>query len=306
MCTVFCDLNFIVTAHQETDAYKRHLQRLSRTGTTTFVLSPMHWVEAAEDGNLARGSAKADFMDELQARWIYERRCVQKKEVAAVFFRFLGIHAKPPQMLAGVADVIADLAGVRAERNSRDFVAYLRGLGQEHPLAGSLQQAFEANRVNGDRFRSGQLDANFLRRMEKLNIGTLLPQQTPAGVVIPNDSKTEFLECSQLNDFPAVAIESLATYDAWRENRCGAMAEAWIKRVPMAASRLADVLSLYLHRGEAETIALAADLKAEIVIVDGAGGPQGRRGHGTSGDRSLRNSATCQTSRRDPCIEARD
>lgn len=48
----------------------------------------------------------------------------------------------------------------------------------------------------------------------------------------------------------------------------GAMGEAWIKQAPMPASRLADVLSLHLHGGEAETIALAADLKAEIVIVD--------------------------------------
>jgi predicted nucleic acid-binding protein len=48
----------------------------------------------------------------------------------------------------------------------------------------------------------------------------------------------------------------------------GALEEGWIKRAPMPASRLADVLSLHLHRGEAETIALAVDLKAEIVIVD--------------------------------------
>jgi uncharacterized protein len=48
----------------------------------------------------------------------------------------------------------------------------------------------------------------------------------------------------------------------------GAMNEAWIKQASMPASRLADVLALHLHRGEAETIALATDLKAEIVIVD--------------------------------------
>ena len=32
----------------------------------------MHWVEAAEDANPARGAAKADFMDGLQARWILQ------------------------------------------------------------------------------------------------------------------------------------------------------------------------------------------------------------------------------------------
>ena len=219
MPTVFCDLNFIVTAHQETAAYKQVLQRLSGAGAVTFVLSPMHWTEAAEDRNVSRGVAKADFMDSLQARWIYERRSVQGKEVAAVFFQYLGIQVDPPQVLADVTDVVADLAGVRAERNSRDFVAHLQGIGHSHPLARSLQQAFDSNRVNGERFRSGQLDAGFLRRTEKLNIRSLLPEQTPVGLVIPDDCKKGFLERSHLNDFPALAIETLATYDAWRENR---------------------------------------------------------------------------------------
>jgi hypothetical protein len=216
---VFCDLNFIVTAHQGADAYKQHLQQLGAAGTVTFVLSPMHWAEAAEDADPVRGAAKADFMDALQARWICERRTLQRVEATATFFRFLGIQADPPQMFGSVADVIADLTGVQAERNSRDLVAHLRAIGQNHPLEQSLQQAFDSNRVNGDRFRAGQLDANFLRRMEKLYIRGLLPAQTPAGVVIDENSKQRFLKSSRLIDFPAFAVESLATYDSWRENR---------------------------------------------------------------------------------------
>jgi hypothetical protein len=87
---VFCDLNFIVTAHQGPDAYKQHLQQLGGAGTVTFVLSPMHWAEAAEDADPVRGAAKADFMDALQPRWIYERRAIQRREATAAFFRFLG------------------------------------------------------------------------------------------------------------------------------------------------------------------------------------------------------------------------
>src|SRR6202047_532799 len=120
MPLVFCDLNFIVTAHQGPDAYKQHLQRLATNGTVTFVLSPMHWVEAAEDNDATRGAAKADFMDSLDARWLFERRNVQQKEVAAAFFRFLQVPNNPPQMIAPVRDVIGDLAGAPAERNSRD------------------------------------------------------------------------------------------------------------------------------------------------------------------------------------------
>lgn len=216
---VFCDLNFIITAHQEPDAYKQHLRQLAGAGAVTFVLSPFHWAEAAEDANAVRGAAKADFMDSLLARWIYERRAIHRKEATAVFFRFLRVQADPPEMIGSVVDVIADLAGVRAARNSRDFVAHLRTIGQNHPLEQTLQQAFDTNRVNGNRFRAGQLDANFLRRIEKLYIQGLLPAQSPAGLVIDEDSRRQFLDGSQLTDFPSFAVESLATYDSWRENR---------------------------------------------------------------------------------------
>ena len=216
---VFCDLNFIITAHQEPDAYKQHLRQLAGAGTVTFVLSPFHWAEAAEDADPVRGAAKADFMDSLLARWIYERRSIQRKEATAVFFRFLRVQADPPQLIGSVVDVIADLAGAQVERSSRDFVAHLRTIGQNHPLKQSLQQAFDSNRVNGDRFRAGELTPDFLRKMEKLYIRALLPTQTPAGIVIDEDCRGRFLDGSRLTDFPAFAVESLATYDSWRENR---------------------------------------------------------------------------------------
>jgi hypothetical protein len=47
-----------------------------------------------------------------------------------------------------------------------------------------------------------------------------------------------------------------------------ALGEGWIKCASLAASRLLGVLSLHLHRGEAEAIALAADLDADPVIID--------------------------------------
>jgi len=219
MPTAFCDLNFIVTAHQGPDAYKDHLRQLAGAGTVTFVLSPMHWIEAAEDPDPVRGAAKADFMDALQASWLYECLSIQKKEVANAFFLFLKIPANPPQMVTTVRSVIADLAGRPAERNSRDFVGHLRGIGPNHPLEQNLEQALETNRVNGDRFRTGQLSPDFLRNVEKLYIQGLLPKRTLAGVVIGGDSKRQFLDGSQLTDFPAFAVESLATYDGWRENR---------------------------------------------------------------------------------------
>ena len=70
MPLIYCDHNYVVTALQAPDKYRAHVRQLAATGTVTFVLSPMHWVEAAEDANLARGDAKADFMDSLHARWL--------------------------------------------------------------------------------------------------------------------------------------------------------------------------------------------------------------------------------------------
>jgi len=219
MPLIFCDQNFIVTAHQGPDTYKNHLRQLATDGKATFVLSPMHWVEAAEDNDATRGAAKADFMDSLNARWLYERRAIQRKEVAAAFLEFLQVPRPPPEMVSTVGDVIADLAGRPAERNSRDFVAHLCDIGPNHPLERNLRQAFEANRVNGERFRAGTLTATFLKDMERLYVRRLLPDQTPAGVLIDEESKNSFLSAFHLTDFPASAIEWMTTQDSWREGR---------------------------------------------------------------------------------------
>ena len=219
MPLIFCDLNFIVTAHQGPDAYKGHLKQLAATGTVTFVLSPMHWVDAAEDNDAVRRTAKADFMDSLDARWLYDRRGIQRREVALSFFQFLLVPCDTPQMIAPLRDVIADLAGRPAERNSRDFVAHLSSVGESHPLKRSLNDNFETNRVNGGQFRAGQFTSAFLQRIERIYIQQLLPAQTPAGVVIDENSKERFVNSYQLTDFPAFALETRATHDSWQQQR---------------------------------------------------------------------------------------
>jgi hypothetical protein len=47
-----------------------------------------------------------------------------------------------------------------------------------------------------------------------------------------------------------------------------ALGESWIRCASPVASHLLSVLSLHLHRGEAEAIALASDLNADVVIID--------------------------------------
>jgi hypothetical protein len=139
MPLIYCDHNFIATALQESEQYRDRLRELARVGTLTFVLSPMHWVDAGEDQNIARGDAKADFMDSLRPRWLLDRRSIQRKEVASRFYQFLGVNCDAPQIMGAIADVIFDLTGQRGDRTSRAFVNHFRGIGQNHPLEQSLR-----------------------------------------------------------------------------------------------------------------------------------------------------------------------
>jgi predicted nucleic acid-binding protein len=47
-----------------------------------------------------------------------------------------------------------------------------------------------------------------------------------------------------------------------------AVREKWIQLASASTSRLLSILSLHLHLGEAEVIALATDIKADVVLID--------------------------------------
>jgi predicted nucleic acid-binding protein len=73
----------------------------------------------------------------------------------------------------------------------------------------------------------------------------------------------------------AVATELLAHPDpAVKDLIQNARREHWIEVGIPEDSRLLRVLLLHLHRGEAEVIALATDLKADIVLIDEQEGRQ--------------------------------
>src|ERR1700733_9964368 len=52
------------------------------------------------------------------------------------------------------------------------------------------------------------------------------------------------------------------------------MEDKWISSVTPEGSHLLNVLTLHLHRGEAEAIALAADVKADMIVIDEQEGRQ--------------------------------
>jgi predicted nucleic acid-binding protein len=73
----------------------------------------------------------------------------------------------------------------------------------------------------------------------------------------------------------AVANELLAHPDpAVKDLIQAAKREHWIRVGTPEDSRLLRILLLQLHRGEAEVIALATDLKADIVLIDEQEGRQ--------------------------------
>jgi hypothetical protein len=219
MPLVYCDSNFIITAAQGPEPYKAHLRQLSSTGVVTFVLSPFLWVDLAEDANVARAEATADFIDSLGAQWIRERRNIEGKEVVAAFFRYVHIPLEDAQMVVSFRDVIADLAGRPGDRPSRDFVAHLRGIGQNHPLKENLDKGFATNQKNTTDYNKGTFTPEFRRRVETEYVRQLLPARTPAGLEIDLGSKRAFLDAQQLTDFPSLCLETRGTYDNWDTGR---------------------------------------------------------------------------------------
>jgi len=53
-----------------------------------------------------------------------------------------------------------------------------------------------------------------------------------------------------------------------------AVRDGWIKAITIAPSSLLNVLMRHLHRGEAEAITLAAEIGAEVVLIDEQEGRQ--------------------------------
>jgi hypothetical protein len=110
----------------------------------------------ARDADHARGTSVADFCDSLDPVWLYDRRTIQKKEVSSAFFKFANLPTAQPVMLGDISDIIHDLAGTKAYRNSRSFVEHLRNIGSNHPMEKTFKNAFDANQKNTADFLCGQ------------------------------------------------------------------------------------------------------------------------------------------------------
>jgi hypothetical protein len=173
----------------------------------------------ARDADYRRGISVADFCDSLSPSWLYERRTVQRKEVAAAFSRFAKIQVDAPVMVGDISEIIHDLIGTKTYRSSRAFVEHLRSIGPNHPMETTFKNAFESNQRNTADFLSGRLTQQMLDKVERLYIQGLLPATTPAGVSIDESTKRRFLASCHLTDFPAIALEMKTTRDNWTLRR---------------------------------------------------------------------------------------
>ena len=224
MPLVYCDHNFVVSAHDGSEGYKDRLRSLASGGTDSFVLSTWHWLEMARDRDTARGLSVAAFADSLTPLWFVERRGVQRREVEDAFFRFRGLSYQQQSVIGSLAEAIADLTGTTVQTasnysDSRAFVRHMQTLGDTHPLQVSIRKNFEAQRQNGEAYRTGRITDEMVKCLDKICIGGLLPSQTPAGVTIDREIKDQFLQSCTNNQFPSFAVEAAFTLDGWRTGR---------------------------------------------------------------------------------------
>jgi hypothetical protein len=170
---VYCDHNFVITAHDESEEYKKSLRALGASSSATFVLSPWHWQEMAQDKNHERGVSVADFSDSLNSSWLYERIAIQRKEVTYSFCNFVGISVKAPVMVGGVRDVFHDLAGKWVDRASRSVVAHLRN---GSLIKETLSKEYENNQKNIANFKAGNATPQLMKAVERKYVELLLPK----------------------------------------------------------------------------------------------------------------------------------
>jgi hypothetical protein len=155
---------------------------------------------------------------------LYERCGIQRREVEHALFEFVKVpHQKEPP-IGTMAEAIADLAGTGLETASHydvsgAFVAQMRTVGENHPLELNIRKNFEVQRKNAEAYRAGRLTEEVLRLADRISIERLLPDKTPAGVMIGKEAKVRFLDSCKNSDFPGIAVEAALTRDGWEMNR---------------------------------------------------------------------------------------
>jgi len=180
----------------------------------------------------------AALLDRLRPKWLPERRSLQKEEVSAAFFKFL----RPPYVrypvLRPLAHVAADFVNrpipIGRQYSAVEFAGVLRSNMK------AIQAAYEQNRdaraATARAWKRGWFKDKHHVVLEAY-IGPLLPDHTPAGIVLDPGSKRAFLEQVVLAEMPSIAVEHALFEDSLRQQQ-KFRAQTFLDR-PARYSRLA-------------------------------------------------------------------
>jgi len=183
MPLVYLDYNFIATAHDSPETYKKRLREAA--GLLTIVLSPWHHVEMARDEDEYRAYSVADFIDSLEPKWLYDRRSLHLRELKAEQ-SFLGIWYDIGPPMGTLREILADLRNALPSptpARSANFVREFRQLGEEHDIAKSLRLNYENQKENRRDYRNGGLTPFDFPRLDRAVIRSELKATTPVAAV---------------------------------------------------------------------------------------------------------------------------
>lgn len=223
MPLVYCDHNFIINAYESPPKYHDRLRESITLGRATLVLSSWHWLEMARDKDHHRGRDIANFCDSLNSLWLHDRVIIQRGEVEEAFFKSIGVSYIKSPVWGSLAEIIAERSGASTRKavgiSTSQLVEHMQSLGRDHPLEVALRENFEKQKQNRASYKRGEATPAKTKEMDEAYIRGLLPRQTPAGLLIDQGSKRRFLQVSQGDDFPSIAVENAVTFDGWRTGR---------------------------------------------------------------------------------------
>jgi len=195
---------------------KERLVSLCKTGACILVLTIWYVHEALRDGNQGRAKALCPKIESLSRQvpcsWIRLRTELQRDEVEAEFFRFIGAQysKESPFCKEAIAifpnhEKLSDLESARRDGllwffDKPDLFGEALSEQEKYPgVKGELKAAARATIG-----RKGMPDET-----NRLYVKGLLPSRTLGGLVIVEDSKRQFLQQMDISKFRALAFEAV-------------------------------------------------------------------------------------------------
>lgn len=197
-----------------------------KNGSLRFVVSTWHLIETAQTTNVNSATRLADFIDSLTPLWIHERRQLQKMAVKWDFYRFCNLQFDELPPITSKAAVIGGLFddGPKAKYDipARDFVRQWI----EHPeQINVLKVSVERNAETLVKLRQltaeGKITPALRGQTTKEMFRLSLPQTTPNGLQIGNETAAQYVEQANINAVPTFAVEEAISENEWGEDAVG-------------------------------------------------------------------------------------